>query len=142
MQELTALRVDGVVKFGGIVVTDVHAWVLLLPSGCCHDRRIELLRGVVPLDRRCLRGLKGWLDRFDLAEGVQILVLPLLNAHIQLFPLLLQSLVSQLLAHLFHRQILKQFLVVVQLVLHLVQLLRDNLHIYVLFVLNQANPIY
>ena len=141
VQKLAAFGVDGVVEFGGIVVTDVHAGVLLASPCRRHHRCVELLRGVVPSDGRRLRGLEGGLDWLDLAERVEILVLPLLNAHIEFFPLLLERLVSELLSHLFHRQILKQLLVVVQFVLHLIQLIGDNFHIDVLFVLNQANPI-
>ena len=69
-------------------------------------------------------------------------MLPLLYAHVQLFPLLFKSFIGQFLSHLVDGEVFEEQLVVVKLVLHLVQLPGYDIDIDVLLVFNQADLTY
>ena len=74
------------------------------------------------LDRRSWNGL-------NLSKGVQVLVLPLIDAHVQFFPFALERFISEFLTHFVHRKIVEEFLVVDEVVVHRDQLPFDLLHI-------------
>lgn len=85
---------------------------------------------------------RGDLDWLDLAERVQILVLPLVDAHVELFPFALEGFICQLLPHLGYRQVLKQLLVLDQIVVHVDQLFLDLLHINDRAIFNESDLIF
>jgi len=81
---------------------------------------------VTASDGRCLRRCDrhSW-QGLDLAKRIEVLVLPLVDSHVQFLPLALQCLISQLLLHLAHSKMLEQLFVVDQVVVHTNQLLLD-----------------
>ena len=83
----------------------------------------------------------GW-DGLDLTERIKIFVLPLINSHVKLFPLLFKCFVGQLLPHICYSQIVEQFLVIDQVFIHRNQLLPYLLDINIGFVLNEPNIVY
>ncbi len=86
--------VDRVLLLGGVVETDIKTW---MATTCIRVRSVghfalllivrETTMGSSIAYGRCLcRGYGRGRNRFNLTERVQILVLPLIDAHIQLFP--------------------------------------------------------
>jgi hypothetical protein len=63
------------------------------------------------------------LDRSYIAKWIKILVLPLIDSHVELFPLGFKSLISKLLSHFFNCEFLKSLLVFRQLPIHANKLL-------------------
>lgn len=143
--KVTSLRVDRVLLLGRIIVTDIQAGVPITPHLLLLLLSVNAIVTIVaadaaPTQSGCLRRLDRlrW-DRLDLAEGVQVLMLPLVDAHIELFPFLLEGFVGELLPHFSDRQLRKKLLIGVQIVIHLDQLLFDLPDIDVGFVFVEAD---
>ena len=66
------------------------------------------------------------LDRLYLTEGVQILVLPLVDSHVEFLPLLFDCLVSELLLHVCDSQLAEPLFVRGQMFLGLVYVLVED----------------
>ena len=98
---------------GGIIETDVHAWVDGSGKQSAVVVRSAHLTAESSVGYRggCSSGLVRRAfscgDRLYVTEREEILMFPLVDAHVEFLPLALQCLVSQLLSHLANCQVIK-----------------------------------